>query len=124
MTLKVLPEKILERKVLVKFVPCNLYGSKKDEKGNVIATPFSVTNEGLRNLIYTPHIYTVNLDIDGQVCKAIMKEIQFHPVKDNVLHVDFYQIEENQPIVMYAIESPKEYSALLNSLYTDQTEKS
>ena len=81
-------------------VPCNLYGSKKDEKGNVIATPFSVTNEGLRNLIYTPHIYTVNLDIDGQVCKAIMKEIQFHPVKDNVLHVDFYQIEEGQPIVM------------------------
>lgn len=81
-------------------VPCNLYGTKKDEKGNVIAIPFSVTNEGLRNLIYTPHIYTVNLDIDGQTCKAIMKEIQFHPVKDNVLHVDFYQIEEDKPIVM------------------------
>lgn len=81
-------------------VPCNLYGSKKDENGNIISTPFTVTNEGLRNLIYTPHIYTVNLDIDGQTCKAIMKEIQFHPVKDNVLHVDFYQITEDQPIVM------------------------
>ncbi len=81
-------------------VPCNLYGSKKDENGNIVATSFSVTNEGLRNLIYTPHIYTVNLDIDGQTCKAIMKEIQFHPVKDNVLHVDFYQITEDQPIVM------------------------
>lgn len=81
-------------------VPCNLYGSKKDENGNIIATSFSVTNEGLRNLIYTPHIYTVNLDIDGQTCKAIMKEIQFHPVKDNVLHVDFYQFNEDQPIVM------------------------
>ena len=81
-------------------VPCNLYGSKKDENGNIVATSFTVTNEGLRKLIYTPHIYTVNLDIDGQTCKAIMKEIQFHPVKDNVLHVDFYQISEDQPIVM------------------------
>ncbi len=82
------------------LVPCNLYGSKKDENGKIIATPFSVTNESLRNLIYTPHVYIVNLDIDGQVCKAVMREIQFHPVKDNVLHIDFYQIEENRPIVM------------------------
>ena len=81
-------------------VPCNLYGTKKDENGNIVATSFTVPNEGLRNLIYTPHIYTVNLDIDGKTCKAIMKEIQFHPVKDNVLHVDFYEITEDQPIVM------------------------
>jgi large subunit ribosomal protein L25 len=40
------------------------------------------------------------LDIDGQACKAIMKDIQFHPVKDNILHVDFYQITEEKPIVM------------------------
>ena len=78
-------------------VPCNLYGTKKDENGNIVATSFTVPNEGLRNLIYTPHIY---LDIDGKTCKAIMKEIQFHPVKDNVLHVDFYEITEDQPIVM------------------------
>ena len=81
-------------------VPCNLYGTKKDENGNIVSTSFTVPNEGLRNLIYTPHIYTVNLDIDGKTCKAIMKEIQFHPVKDNVLHVDFYEITEDQPIVM------------------------
>ncbi len=84
----------------VDAVPCILYGVKKDENGKPVATPFTVTNDGLRNLVYTPHIYAVNLDIDGQSCKAIMKEIQFHPVKDNILHVDFYQISEDKPIVM------------------------
>ena len=77
-----------------------MYGVKKDENGNPVATAFTVTNEGLRKLVYTPHIYVVNLDIDGQSCKAIMKDIQFHPVKDNILHVDFYQITEDKPIVM------------------------
>ena len=81
-------------------VPCVLYGVNKDEKGLPVATTFTVANEGLRNLIYTPHIYTVNLDIDGTVCKAILKDIQFHPVNDRVLHVDFYQITEDKPIVM------------------------
>ena len=81
-------------------VPCNLYGVKKDENGKPVATPFTVTNDSLRNLVYTPHIYAVKLDIDGQNCMAIMKEIQFHPVKDNILHVDFLQITEDKPIVM------------------------
>ena len=81
-------------------VPCVLYGSKKDENGNTVATHFTVTNESLRNLVYTPHIYVVELNIDGKATKAIMKEIQFHPVKDNILHVDFYEIDENAPIVM------------------------
>ncbi len=81
-------------------VPCNLYGVKKDENGKPVATPFTVTNDSLRNLVYTPHIYAVKLDIDGQNCMAIMKELQFHPVKDNILHVDFLQITEDKPIVM------------------------
>lgn len=74
-------------------VPCVLYG------GNEIVH-FTVTSEGLRNLVYTPHIYVVNLDIDGKTVKAIMKDIQFHPVKDSILHVDFFQIDEVKPIVM------------------------
>ena len=74
-------------------VPCVLYGGE----GNV---HFTVTTEALRNLVYTPHIYVVNLDIDGKIVKAIMKDIQFHPVKDTILHVDFYQISEDKPIVM------------------------
>lgn len=81
-------------------VPCNLYGEQKGENGLPVAQSFTVTNDELRNLIYSPDIYTVLLNIDGKECKAILKEIQFHPVKDNVLHVDFYEITDTKPIVM------------------------
>lgn len=74
-------------------VPCVLYGCGEN-------IHFTVPAEGLRNLVYTPHIYVVDLTIDGKTVKAIMKDIQFHPVKDNILHVDFYQISEDKPIVM------------------------
>ncbi|MBE6283479.1 MAG: 50S ribosomal protein L25/general stress protein Ctc [Mediterranea massiliensis] len=74
-------------------VPCVLYGAGEN-------VHFTVTTDGLRNLVYTPHIYVVNLDIDGKVVTAIMKDIQFHPVKDTILHVDFLQISEEKPIVM------------------------
>lgn len=74
-------------------VPCVLYGGKE-------VIHFTVTVDGLRNLVYTPHIYVVDLIIDGKKYNAIMKDIQFHPVKDNILHVDFYQIDEAKPIVM------------------------
>ena len=82
------------------LVPCCLYGEKKDENGNPVATAFSVPVEGLRKLIYSPDIFVVELTIDGKATKAVMREIQFHPVKDNVLHVDFYEITEEKPIVM------------------------
>ncbi len=83
-----------------KRVPCILYGGLKDENGEPIVTHFSVANENLRKLVYTPDIYIVNLNIDGKEVNAIMKEIQFHPVTDAILHVDFYQINETKPIVM------------------------
>ena len=81
-------------------VPCVLYGVQKDENGNQVATHFTVTVDGLRKLVYTPHIYVVDLNIDGKVVNAIMKDIQFHPVTDAILHVDFLQINEENPIVM------------------------
>ena len=81
-------------------VPCVLYGLQKDENGLPVATHFTVTVDGLRNLVYTPHIYVVELNIDGTVHTAIMKDIQFHPVKDTILHVDFLEINEASPIVM------------------------
>ena len=81
-------------------VPCVLYGMQKDENGNQVATHFTVTVDGLRKLVYTPHIYVVDLNIDGKIVNAIMKDIQFHPVTDAILHVDFYQIDESKPIVM------------------------
>lgn len=81
-------------------VPCVLYGMQKDENGKPVATHFTVTVDGLRKLVYTPHIYVVDLNIDGKVVNAIMKDIQFHPVTDAILHVDFYQINEENHIVM------------------------
>lgn len=81
-------------------IPCVLYGSQKDENDNQIATHFSVTVDGIRKLVYTPHIYVVDLNIDGKIVNAVMKDIQFHPVTDAILHIDFYQIDEAKPIVM------------------------
>ena len=53
-------------------IPCVLYGSQKDENGNQIATHFSVTVDGIRKLVYTPHIYVVDLNIDGKIVNAVI----------------------------------------------------
>ena len=82
------------------LVPCCIYGVEKDENGNPVTKAFSVPTEGLRKLVYTPDIHVVDLTIDGKAVKAILKDIQFHPVKDTILHVDFYQVTEEKPIVM------------------------
>ncbi|MBR5475392.1 MAG: 50S ribosomal protein L25/general stress protein Ctc [Bacteroidaceae bacterium] len=82
------------------LVPCCLYGEKKDENGNPVSFAFSVTVESLRKLVYTPDIHVVDLTIDGNTVKAVMKDIQFHPVKDTILHVDFYEVTETKPIIM------------------------
>ena len=82
------------------FVPCNLYGEAKDENGLPKALPFVVSMKELRKIVYTPHIYVINLIIDGESHTAIMKEIQFHPVTDVLLHVDFYEINDQKPITI------------------------
>ena len=81
-------------------VPCCIYGVQKDENGKPVTKTFCVTTEGLRKLVYTPDIHVVDLTIDGTTTKAILKDIQFHPVKDTILHVDFFEITEEKPIVM------------------------
>ncbi len=81
-------------------VPCNLYGEARGENGLPVAMSFTATHEELRKLVYSPDIFCVNLNIDGKECKAVMKELQFHPVTDQLLHVDFYEITETKPIVM------------------------
>ena len=75
-------------------IPCVLYGIEKEAKA------FAVTTDSVRKLVYTPDIHVVNLTIDGVECKAVLKDIQFHPVKDTILHMDFLQIVEDKPIVM------------------------
>ncbi|MBP3229386.1 MAG: 50S ribosomal protein L25/general stress protein Ctc [Prevotella sp.] len=82
------------------LIPCNLYGEAKDENGLPKALSFVVPMTELRKAVYTPHVYVVNLNIDGEEHKAIMKELQFHPTTDAVLHVDFYEVNEEKPIVI------------------------
>jgi ribosomal protein L25, ctc-form len=82
------------------LIPCNLYGEKKNDDGLPEALSFAVPMAELRKVVYTPHIYVVNLDIDGQKHTAIMKELQFHPVTDALLHADFYEINEEKSIAI------------------------
>lgn len=82
------------------MVPCNLYGEARDENGKPVALAFASSFSELRKLIYTPHIYVVRLKIDGEDHTAVMREIQFHPVTDAPLHVDFYEVNEAKPITI------------------------
>ena len=82
------------------LIPCNMYVEKKGENGLPEAMSFAVSMTELRKIVYTPHIYVVNLNIDGKEHKAVLKELQFHPVTDALLHVDFYEINEVKPITI------------------------
>jgi large subunit ribosomal protein L25 len=75
------------------LVPCVLYGGKD-------VVHFTVTKEGIRKLVYTPEIYIVDLTVADYQCKAILKDYQFHPVSDELLHVDFQQVFEDKPVVL------------------------
>lgn len=82
------------------LIPCNLYGEAKNENGLPKAMSFAVSMKELRKIVYTPHIYVINLVIDGESHTAIMKELQFHPVTDSLLHIDFYEINDQKPITI------------------------
>ncbi len=82
------------------LVPCNLYGEAKDENGNPKAMGFTCSIKDMAKVVFSPHVYLVNLDIDGEPHKAILKEIQFHPVKDTIMHVDFYEVTPEKIITV------------------------
>lgn len=71
-----------------------------DDKRGLITTDIVVKNEDVRKLIYTPDIFEVNLNVNGETKKAVMKDLQFQPVKDTVLHIDFLEVYPDKPIVM------------------------
>lgn len=81
------------------YVPCNLYGENTQD-GKPVAMAFAILATDLRKVVYTPHVYVVNLDIDGEHHIAIMKELQFHPTTDALLHIDFFEINETKPITI------------------------
>ena len=71
-----------------------------DSKRGIITTDITVNTEDVRKLIYTPDIFEINLEVNGETRKAVMKELQFQPVKDTVLHIDFLEVYPDKPIIM------------------------
>ncbi|MCQ2094972.1 MAG: 50S ribosomal protein L25/general stress protein Ctc [Bacteroidaceae bacterium] len=82
------------------MVPCVIYGVEKDAEGKPTAQSFVVSQKELAKLLYTPNVYIVNLNLDGKEVKAILKDLQCDFVSDRPMHVDFYQITAEKPIVM------------------------
>ncbi len=74
-------------------VPCVLYGGDKP-------VHFSAEEKAFKNLVYTPNVYTAKIELDGQTYDAVLQDIQFHPVSDKILHIDFYQLFEDKEITM------------------------
>ena len=74
-------------------IPCIMYGG-----GEEVA--FTVDTKAVKPLIYTPNSYIVELDIDGKIEKAVMREVQFHPVREQILHIDFYRVQEGKPVAI------------------------
>ena len=74
-------------------VPCVLYGGEKQ-------VAFHAHENDFRKLVYTPDVFIVELDIEGFKVKAIMQDIQFHPVTDKILHIDFLEITDDKAITV------------------------
>ncbi len=66
----------------------------------IITTDLTVTNEAVRKLIYTPDIFAIELEYNGGKKMAVLREIQFHPVKDNILHLDLLEVTDSKPVIM------------------------
>jgi large subunit ribosomal protein L25 len=75
-------------------VPCVVYGGEKP-------LHFSADELAFRDLVYTPNAHTVVVDLeDGNKVNAIMQDIQFHPVTDKIIHIDFYQSFKDKELTM------------------------
>ena len=74
-------------------VPCVMYMEKEN-------LHFYAHENAFRGLVYTPDVFLVNLEVAGKSYKAVMKEIQFHPVSDRLQHIDFMQVSEDKPVTM------------------------
>ena len=74
-------------------VPCVLYGGDKP-------VHFSAEEKAFKGLVYTPNVYTASIELEDGTFAAVLQDIQFHPVTDKILHIDFYQLFEDKPIAM------------------------
>ena len=75
-------------------VPCVIYGGKDEP------VHFYAHENEFRKIIYTPNVYLIDITIGDQKLQTIIRDIQFHPVTDKILHIDFYQLFEDKPVIM------------------------
>ena len=73
-------------------VPCVLYAGGKE------ATHFSLEHKVLKKVLFSPEIFIVQVELDGTVYDTIIRESQFHPVTDQILHVDFLKVDDQNPV--------------------------
>ena len=77
------------------LIPCVVYGGQENE--NIC---FAVKNNDVRNLVYTPEVYLVNLDLGEKKLMCVVREVQFHPVKDTIIHMDFLRVFKDVPLTI------------------------
>ena len=78
-------------------------GEKIVEIGNgkgLVTTDIVVTQDAVRKLVYTPDIYAIELSLNGETSMAVLKDIQFHPVKDTILHIDLLEVNDKKPVTI------------------------
>jgi len=75
-------------------VPCILYGGKEE-------TYFSSDERNFKKLIYSPDAYNVKLSIGDKNLNAVMQDVQFHPVTDKIIHIDFVELFEDKPVALH-----------------------
>ncbi|MNK10947.1 General stress protein CTC [compost metagenome] len=75
------------------MVPCVLYGGDQP-------VHFTAEEKAFKDLVYTPNVHTVVIELAGKTYNAILQDIQFHPVSDKILHIDFYQLHDDKEITM------------------------
>jgi len=92
-TRKVLGKKSTKELRKQEMVPCVLYGEGEP-------VHFSAKELDFSKLVYTPNAHTVKIVLEKKELEAILQDIQFHPLSDKILHVDFYQLSENKEVSM------------------------
>ena len=75
------------------MVPCVIYGGSQP-------VHFQAEIKAFKSLVYTPNAHTVAIDLGAKKFNAILQDIQFHPISDAILHIDFFQLSDDKEIVM------------------------
>lgn len=73
------------------LVPCVIYGGSENVN-------FFIAEKDLKPLIYTPNSYIVEIDVEGKKETAVLRDVQYHPIREQILHIDFYRVQEGKPV--------------------------